>query len=247
MESHIATGKPLVEPARSTHEAEQLASYRSPSGLAIFSLLLGLASPLVFTAKLLMVIPGLGIAISLLALAKIAASDGRLFGRKAALAGLALAIASACAVTVEKQAATWLVSRQARPVALGWFDHLRHGQVEAAFSLTTASQRPAKTPAIPSPFGSSNESPIDRFKTSPVVTKLVDWGEQAKVHFDKTIVAQQLPQDGKRVVLQFAVHRPDGSGSLPVVLTMEKRGVNPTDSGWRVNHFEESENLNKKI
>jgi hypothetical protein len=247
MESHLTTGKPLVEPARSTHEAEQLASYHSPSGLAIFSLLLGLASPLVFTAKLLMVIPGLGIAISLLALAKIAASDGQLFGRKAALVGLALAIASACAVTMEKQVVTWLVSRQARPIALVWFNHLRHGQVEAAFSLTTASQRPTKNPAMPSPFGSSNESPIDQFTTSLVVTKLVDWGEQAKVHFDKTVVVQQLPQDRKRVVLQFAVQGPAGLGSLLVALTMEKRGVDQTDTGWRVDQFQESGNLNEKL
>ena len=247
MESHVTTGKPLVEPTRSTHEAEQLASYRSPSGLAIFSFLLGLASPLVFTAPLLIAIPGLGIAISLLALAKIAASDGRLFGRKAALVGLALAIASACAVPMKKQVTTWLLSRQARPTALMWFDHLRHGQPETAFYLTTAFQRPARNPPVPSPFGSSKESPIDQFKASPVVAKLIDWGDQAKVQFDKTVATEQLPHDRKLVILQFTVQGPTGSGSLPVALTMEKRGVAQTDAGWRVDHFQEAGNSNEKI
>lgn len=246
MESHVTTGKSLVEPVGSTHEAEQLASYRSPSGLAIFSFLLGLASPLVFTAPLLITIPALAIALSLLALAKIAASDGRLFGRKAALVGLALAIGSACAVPAKKQVTNWLLSRQARPTALEWFDHLRHGQPDTAFQLTTTSQRPARNPSLPPTFGSSNESPIDQFRASPVVAQLIDWGERAKVQFDKTIGSEQLAHGRQLVAFQFTVEGPVGLKSLPVVLTMEKQGDAGTNARWRVENFQEADDSQKK-
>jgi hypothetical protein len=187
----------------------------------------------------------LGIAISLLALAKIAASDGRLFGRKAALVGLALAIASTCAVPMKRQVTTRLLSRQARPTALVWFDHICHGQSDTAFHLTTTSQRPARNPSLPPTFGSSNESPIDQFRASPVVAQLIDWGERAKVQFDKTIASEQLPHDRQLVVFQFTVQGPAGVEPLPVVLTMEKRGGDGTDSRWRVENFQEAEKFNK--
>src|SRR5262249_44099829 len=65
--------------------------------LAIVALLLGIAAPLSLAAPLLWAIPLFGIAVAALALVRITASEGALIGRRAAVIGLAVSVASLCA------------------------------------------------------------------------------------------------------------------------------------------------------
>src|SRR5688572_8269686 len=82
-------------PAIHAEDLDQVANYRSMSGLAIVSLLLGLLAPVCFAAPVFLAIPLFGTALSLFALRRIAASEGALAGKWAATAGLALCVVSA--------------------------------------------------------------------------------------------------------------------------------------------------------
>src|SRR6476620_3954579 len=76
-------------------DPEQTTEYRTLSVLAIISLVMGLAAPLAVAAPFLLAIPLFGIAVSLVALRRIAVSGGVLAGRWAATLGLVLCVASA--------------------------------------------------------------------------------------------------------------------------------------------------------
>src|SRR5436305_15202732 len=76
-------------------DPEQITEYRTLSVLAIISLIIGLISPVAIAAPFLLVVPFVGIAVSLLALRRIAVSGGVLAGRWAATLGLVLSLASA--------------------------------------------------------------------------------------------------------------------------------------------------------
>ncbi len=126
-------------------KSDEDAAYRTVSILALVSLALGLVSPLAFFAPLLMVLPITGAILGLLAVRRIATSDGALIGRTAALAGLVLSVASITAASTRTQLTQYLLSRQARATAVEWFTLLQHGNVEQAFQLMTSSrQRPAQ-------------------------------------------------------------------------------------------------------
>ncbi|MDZ4821308.1 MAG: hypothetical protein SGJ20_20290 [Planctomycetota bacterium] len=66
--------------------------YRAVSLLALATLFLGVASALAFTHPIFIAVPVIALAIGTAALVRIAASEGALFGRKAAIVGLCLAV-----------------------------------------------------------------------------------------------------------------------------------------------------------
>src|SRR5438874_2243110 len=92
----MATNTPssVLSPAFRADDPEETSSYRSLSVLAIISLVVGIAAPLAFIGPLLLAIPLFGIALSLVALRQIAASEGALAGRWAAITGLSLCVVS---------------------------------------------------------------------------------------------------------------------------------------------------------
>src|SRR4051794_40807962 len=95
----MATGSPskLSSAAFHSDDTDEAIQYRSVSALALVSLVFGLLSPLSFGMPLLIVIPLFGIGVSIVALRRIAASEGALTGSWAAIVGLFLCIAFALA------------------------------------------------------------------------------------------------------------------------------------------------------
>lgn len=188
----------LDEPVFHSGDLEQIAGYRSLSVLAIASLLLGLAAPLCFAAPVFMSIPLFGTALSLVALRRIAASEGALAGRWAASLGLALCLIAGLAAFSQTQATRYLAARQARQLGQHWLGLLCSGDVEQAFKLTIAGTRPEPrlSPDEPPP----KQSAFETFAQDAVVQALSTAGAGAEIHFVETVAFE--PRSQRQVIVQ---------------------------------------------
>ena len=146
MATGISSG--ASKPAFHDPDADQTTEYRSLSVLAVISLVIGLASPLCFGAPLLMIIPVIGIGVSILALRQIDASDGALAGRWAAVLGLVLSVVFLAAPAARAYGIRMLRTSQAKNFAQQWLSDLVEGKTDYAFRLTSDSIKP---PAPPEP------------------------------------------------------------------------------------------------
>jgi hypothetical protein len=186
-------------PGRDTTEWDP--TYRSLSAMAVVALLFGLLSPVVAFGSLLVAAPCAAIALGVLALRRIAHSDGALTGRGLALSGLSLGVLCLCAWIAQGQTSRLLTHAQAVPVAEAWFDHIAQGKVESAFLLTlpreergpmaeflnSPEHRNAAAPDGDSLTGDSSiadpasdpESQLRRFRESPAVASLLGEGRIA--------------------------------------------------------------------
>src|SRR5436190_22132554 len=113
-----------------------LDSYRAVSGFAVVSLLVGIASAVVIVVPMMWFVPLLGVCLSLMALARIAAAGPVLEGRKLALLGLALSIIFVVEVPVEYLSTRWWLVREAQPTAEELFAALRQGDPFKAHELS---------------------------------------------------------------------------------------------------------------
>ncbi len=206
--------------------------YRTLSALSIVSLILGLAAPLCLIAPLLFVIPIAGVAVALLAIRRIAASDGALIGRKAAVIALALCVASMCASVARSTLTQQLLSRQARQAALEWFTLLESGDAEKAFNMTVSSTQPPPppNPDAPKPAANAPPSPMEAFRKQPVVSFLLEQGQKVRVRYVQELAYDPGERGAAQVAQQFSVERAaEQSGEKPlatVQVTMRRAPEN---------------------
>jgi hypothetical protein len=206
MKVETTTHAPSRQPAFHTEDVEHVDNYRTLSGLAIASLLFGLASPVCFAAPVFLAIPLFGTAISLVALRRIAGSDGALAGKWAAATGLALCIASAAATISYAQFTRFLHSSQAKRLGQKWVQLLVSGNTQEAFNLTVQSTRQDS----PEPAGNflatgPQEPPYEQFVKNPLVQALTSAGSGAEVRFAGTRAYDPQPNHQCIVQQQFNV------------------------------------------
>jgi hypothetical protein len=222
-------------------EAAALAGYQIPSSAAIVSLLLGLAAPLGILNSLLLVVPLAGVAVSLFALRRIAASDGALIGRKAALIGLFLSIASGAGVLTHKTVTREFRVAQATETAREWIALVLAGDTEKAYWLATGV--PIPDPDRPEQFGSDG-NPYLKYVEDATIKALLAAGPDADVRHVAT-VAYSSAGGGEYYVRQRYVVTPhakvaDGATERlpPINLPMQlhrTRTVGATYKTWRAN------------
>lgn len=205
----------MSEPAFHTDDLEQVAEYRSVSALAIISLLFGLASPLCLVWPLLLVIPLVGAALSLVALLRIAASDGVLAGRWAAVAGLALCVGFGAAAITRERVTRLLRTRQAAAFAHDWIAMVVAGGTEPAFRLTVDAARPAPRSADPALSAPDVVEPYDAFLERPVIQRLMAAGSDARIQFVETTSYQQPSRSQIVVHQRFTITPPPAAGDSP--------------------------------
>lgn len=219
--------------------------YRNLSVLAVVSLVLGLAAPLSLFAPLLLGVAFLGAAVALVALRRIAASEGSMTGRGAALVGLALCVASAAAVAGRTVSINHLLARQASRVATQWFELLQSGSPEQAFELTVDAVR-ASSPRAAQEHESEEEhdhpqSALERFLEDPLVGRLMQLGEGALVEWDRNL-ALEIDKDGLGTIQQRYQITPAASqdeSPIFVRLTLQRaRAPGETRPRWMVSAFE---------
>jgi hypothetical protein len=235
----------IHEPAFHADDLE-VANYRTLSGLAIVSLVFGLAAPVAYAFPVLLAIPLFGIAVSLLALRRIDTSDGALTGRGAAITGLVLCVASVCATLGYAQMSRFLHVRQAEAFGRQWITLVSSGQLDQAFKLTVTGSRPEPppTPGAPVP----KETPFETFTSNAVIQRLADAGAGAEVHLAETTSYDRMPGRQCYVTQRFTVTpaeaaSPTASGSGPAVdalLTLQRsRRPGETHLHWLVTNFQD--------
>src|SRR6185295_2217806 len=218
--------------------------YRKVSPLAIASLLLGLTSLLAIVFPLLWAFPLLGAGLSLLALWQVAAAKEAVVGRKAALLGLVLSIASATAIPVQQLSARWWLGSDARQIADQWFEALRHGDPFMAHELSLpVSQRMHIKTELSQYLGGRPvaRQAFEGFLSIPVVRTLLALNDKAEVRlYDVENLETDSESGADLVDLVYAVTFDEGGEKKSFFVRMTcERAVNP-DSGrglWRVLKF----------
>ncbi len=221
--------------------ADEDAAYRTMSSLSIVSLVLGLAAPLALFAPLLMVIPIAGVALSLSAIRRIALSEGTLIGRTAAILGLALSVASISAAYTRTELTQVILSRQARAVALEWFDHLKAGDADNALLLMSLNRQSPPTEDSLEPHGPAahaSRTPLESFRADPVVHFLLDHAAGAPVEFMRDSGLQLFPSGEAQIQQLYKVAVPSETSGTPettVELVLQRSpGSNGGTSKWRI-------------
>lgn len=220
-----------------------LVEYRSVSVAAIVGLILGLFAWLAWIGPLLWVLPVVGAAVSAWALRSIAASDGALIGRGAALSGLALSLMFGSAAAAAMWSEGWWLQREARPAAEHWFELLRDDQPHRAHQLTVAPRERQLPGADLWEFYRNAEdarSGLKMFVANPLVHALLAQGRDAEVRFYAAQGAAVY--EGKQhVKLLYAVTYPQGDQRESFFASVVLERSILTDSGearWRIASYD---------
>jgi hypothetical protein len=222
----------------SEHPDPELAGYRPVNGWAIAALLLGVAAPLAFADPLLWWVPLVGIAIAIVALARIRRSDLPTVGRKAAIFGLILSAMIATAAPARYLTRNyWLVARS-EELANRWFDRLRDGQTQAAFDLMF--HVPPRH--VPPPHEAAHEgahegtaasaappekAELDSFLARPPVPRLLALGDRLQ---RKRVQTSVMPENmGRQTVsLWYQIDVADEHPLKPLIVQLEtQRRIDP--------------------
>ena len=113
-----------------------LIEYRSVSAKSVIGLLLGFCSPLALISQLLWLVPLTGVAVCSVALYELRTSGSEIFGRRAALFGLALSLLSGTAAPSCQYSHRWLVRKEAKRFSQQWFQLLADGEPHKAYQFT---------------------------------------------------------------------------------------------------------------
>jgi Domain of unknown function (DUF4190) len=220
-------------------DVEHVASYKSLSVLAIFSLILGLLSPLSLVWSGFLILPAVGIVLSLLAIRRIDTSDNQLAGRGVAIAGLVLCIAFGVMSYSHESLVRHLRSKQAEEFGREWLKVVLANETSRAFNATYDGNRtlPPPEPGSPAP----TTTPYEEFLSSALIKKILGAGNDAKIEFVDTLEFVPQTQTSFLVQQRFKVI-PQGCEPADRVvtdLTMHRgqyRGK--TEPSWLVTQYE---------
>ena len=204
----IEDSKPRLGNAR-----DDVLGYQAVSGLAVAGLILGVVAAVAFIHPLLWLVPAAGILVAGLALRRIARDAPALIGRKAALAGLMLAMFCATAAPSGWSAYRGFMRREARQFARVWFDFLRRDEPHKAHQLTRHPRY--RLPLDESLWvayeeGSDPRNELENYVSRPEVRALLALGDKARVRYYDT--EGQGREEGCDVVYQVYAVTCDEAG-----------------------------------
>jgi hypothetical protein len=229
LNAHAREFDPASHESDGSDETNRLAGYQSPSALAVGSLIVGLLSPVYVLGSLLVFVPIAGIALSLLAVRRIAGSDGALVGRSLAVLGLALPITSAAAVVSYSLVTRQIRSAQAAEVGREWLNLVISGDTASAYELT--SNTPPPDPKQSQEFGVQG-NPYERYLEGKAVQSLRSLGGKPEIR-DDGVVLYAAAGGGEFYVRRRYTVIPDrtaasddrGAKSISVLLQMHRTSV----------------------
>jgi hypothetical protein len=233
-----ATQRSPSDQAFHANDFEEAVEYRSLSVLAIISLLFGLASPLCLASRFLLLIPLLGIVVSIIALIRIAASDGLLAGRGAAIVGLALCVAFGTAQFTRTAFMRYIQTSQAREHGEKWLSVLASGRTEDAFRATFEGARPEPPPDPHAPPVTT--TPYDEFIKLDEIKRIASAGKDAKITFQGTKSYDPQGRGRATVRQQFQVTPADDKAEpVEVDLTIQRSSfMGEANIRWLVIKYE---------
>ena len=230
---------PIDQPRISDRRDAEMAQYRSLCATAVLGLILGLLSPLAIVSKPLLVVPLAGVAVSGLALWRIARNVTELTGRKAALLGLVLSCFFAASVGSQRLYYNRLICREAEQFASIWFGLLADDQPYDACQLFL--KRDDRRQSQKSLGGFYRNHPelkeeIDsKYLGLPPVKLLLELGPKAKVQNVQTVGLQQQLQSNYVQQVYSVSYDEDGKNkTVPIELNMERKVHPDGRAGWRL-------------
>jgi hypothetical protein len=114
---------------------DELPSYRPVSALAVIACIGGVCSAAALVAPILWMVPLIGVALSVAALADVARPPAGKAGRLVALAGLALSLGFGAQAATTAAASQWVTARRAEAAARYWFEAVCAGRLADARSM----------------------------------------------------------------------------------------------------------------
>lgn len=229
-------------PRLSAADETEVLSYHPVSPLAIAALLVGLASPLALFGQLAWFIPVAGALLAVAALRQIANDEG-IIGRKAALAGLMLALLFGAAGPTRWAIVRYQARSEAQQFADYVFQFLRENQPLKAYQLTVKPGQRRSLEADLAAVYAADKDGVEMLKmmvNKPIVRALLTLGEKAQVRFYDT-ESQSEDDERQGVVQSYAVTYAgdDGPESFFVTLTMERsRATGTQRSFWQLVNIE---------
>jgi len=229
-------------PRLTDHDDSQIAEYHAVSAAAVWALLLGLLSPLALVDPMLWAVPIVAVAMSIWALRRIARKAPLLTGRKAAIAGLLLAVLFGSAAVADRITFHRLLCAEARQFAEIWFDLLAAGEPEKAFQLTKLPQRRQPLDERLKELyreDHPDHSLLEEFIGRPRVDRLLAFGRNARVRRYETIGVRCFGNHDI-VFLLYEIVDDEGEGeSLAVALQLQRLQLDGGVTNWRVVPAEE--------
>lgn len=175
------------------------------------SMLLGLLSAAAIVNPLAWCVPIVGVTLAIAALRTISANESAVLGRKAAVAGLAMALLfGACGMTRYFARQQWLY-RQARPHAQKWIELVREGRLDEAHQLHLSEGSREAPGTDLDAFYQGEEGALggrDTFFEHPPLSEIVRIGRQGQLRFvcDEAV---EIGRDGGKkidlVVQRYAI------------------------------------------
>lgn len=216
--------------------------YQTVEPWAVVGVILGLAASSAMLGGVFWLFAALGIAVNLIALARLKANTHR-SGRGAALLGLALSVVFAVAPLAQAATSRWMLTEQARPVATQFLEFLRENSPEKAMNLRfTPDRRLPFDDELWTLFRHDAEAKklIRKFVDEPAVRTLLALGTGADVRFYKTA---GVATGGNRAVanLIYTVTFTDASDDKQtffVSVALERKPTMVPDvNPWRIMHI----------
>ncbi len=166
------------------HNASEMAEYRSVSRLAVFGLLLGIASILAWFGPYAWPIPVVALVVCAASLFRIGRSELGLTGRKAALCGICLALISGIGAPTRYFSYRYLVQREGLQFTEQWFEHVRNGDIIYAHQMALPiSQRRPVDDALLEYYRDHPDlvSELKKYSNYQIVRTLLELGDRADV------------------------------------------------------------------
>ena len=230
---------PSNQPKISDRRDAEMAQYRSLCATAVLGLILGLLSPLAIVSKPLLVVPLAGVAVSGLALWRIARNVSELTGRKAALVGLILSCFFAASVGSQRLYYNRLICREAEQFASIWFGLLADNRPYDACQLFLERDDRRQSRKSLGDFYRNRpklQEEIDsKYLGLPPVKLLLELGPKGKIQDVQTVGLQQKPQSNHVQQVHSVSYDEDGKNkSVPIELNMERKVHPDGRAGWRI-------------
>jgi hypothetical protein len=218
------------------HPEPGLTEYRPISGWSLAALFVGLASIAAIFHPLLWSVPMIGVVVSLVALRQIKRSEVALWGRKAALTGLALSLLYGIAAPTRIISRDYWLSARAERLANTFLDLIRSKKTADAFALMRQSLE--KKPLKPAPGSAEAAQPEPKsqrevFASTEPVKTLLALGSTAKIdHLSTSVVSG--PGVWQAVSVLYEVHPPDehSLNPLQVVIYVEQTFDDASAERW---------------
>lgn len=223
---HCMSRRESADPSSAVIDADPGLSYREISGRAVAGLLSGAVSAAAMTSELFWFLPPLAVAVNIAALREIRRRGRPMIGRRAALAGLALALIFGLSAPLQGPIHRWGLRGEAIEVARQWFVALRENKPLAAHQLALPqwTRMPADESLVGRYAAEKGRRALQQYVAQPAVGLLLRLGKHARLrYFGNVSLSSDDEQETVVDLYAITVEQDDRRTSFFVKLRLTRR------------------------